>query len=110
MSERLPPPSRWCPPEITDAAVPLRVATEVLRQLRDDHKRVVALADSSPSVLVRASLQTFVGRWSQSSWALQDTTDSLAMNLRWAAESYRGTEADLARRLVLANPDHEGRW
>jgi hypothetical protein len=100
------PYSEWCPPELTAAAGPLRSAAELLRALSDDSAGLERFADSSPDPQVRRALAEFVERWQLALWSLAGTASSLATNLRWAAEDYVGSEADLARRL---GPDHEGR-
>jgi hypothetical protein len=99
--------SQWCPPELTDAAVPLRRTGDLLRALSDDHRGLEHLADSSPSTAVRGAVVTFVERWELVLWSVGGRARSLADDLRRAAEDYRGSEADLQRRLLL-EPDHEG--
>ena len=100
------PYSEWCPPELTAAAGPLRSAAELLRALSDDSAGIERFADSSPDLEVRRALAEVVERWRLALWSLSGTAGSLATNLRWAAEDYVGSEADLARSLRL---DREGR-
>ncbi len=108
VSERLPPFSQWCPPEITDAAIPIQAASDLLKGLREELRRLQHFGDSSPSSDVRSALSEFLERWDQASYYMAGAASGLALNLRAAAMAYEGTEADLARRLQLANPDHEG--
>ncbi len=104
-----PAPSQWCPPEITDAAIPLTQVAQVLTTLTQERQRLARFADTSPDARVHAAFGRFVDRWDQASWGLAGEAKSLAFTLRMAAESYRGTEADLARRWLMDHPDHEGR-
>lgn len=95
------PTSRWCPPEITRAAGPLRQTAELLATLTGRGSGVQDLVASAPSAEVRDALEAFLGRWELTLWGLSGTTRSLATNLLWAAEDYLRHEADLTRRLAL---------
>jgi hypothetical protein len=103
-----PPFSRWCPPEITRAAGPLRETAGLLKALTGDRSRLAGLVASAPSAEVRDALDGFVGRWELSLWDLSGTAESLAQNLRWAAEDYLRHEADLVRRLAQVADDRTG--
>lgn len=99
------PTSRWCPPEITRAAGPLRQTAELLATLTGHGVGVQELAASAPSSEVRDALAGFLGRWGLALWDLSGTTQSLAQNLLWAAQDYLRHEVDLTDRLTLLG-DH----
>lgn len=91
--------STWCPPDITNAAVPLRATGTLLRELAEDARGIEHLAVTAPSVLVQQALTEFVERWELVLWSVGGQAQSLGQLLTWAAEDYRGTEEELARQL-----------
>ncbi|MGB8650196.1 MAG: hypothetical protein WCD35_06005 [Mycobacteriales bacterium] len=93
--------SSWCPPELTAAAAPLRSTAHLLRALAEDSRGLERLVDSSPRQAVREALAAFVERWELVLWSVSGDADSLGHLLQWAAQAYRGSEADLVRRLVV---------
>jgi hypothetical protein len=100
--------SRWCPPELTAAAIPLQQTGDLLRELAEDSAGIEKLAVSSPSAAVQQALAEFVERWELVVWSVGGTARSLARTLRWAAEDYRRTEDFLARELYESG-DFAGR-
>jgi hypothetical protein len=100
--------SKWCPPELTAAAVPLRQTGDLLRELADDSRGIEKLAATSPSADVEQALAQFVERWELVLWSVGGSARSLATTLRWAAEDYRRTEDFLARELYESG-DFAGR-
>ena len=101
------PPSpyqQFCPPALTEAAVPLAATRRVLRALSDDADGLRHLAEGSPSAAVREALSAFLAAWSGRLFELAGDAGTLATNLRWAAESYRGTEQALHDAAVAQGP------
>jgi hypothetical protein len=98
------PYQQFCPPALTDAAVPLDGVHRLLRALSDDHAGVTGLCDGSPSAEVRDAVDRFLRVYAGASFALSVTAGDLAYNLRLAAESYRGTEQALHDAAMAADP------
>jgi hypothetical protein len=101
------PPSpyqRFCPPALTDAAVPLDGVHRLLRALSDDHAGVTGLCDGCPSAEVRSAVDRFLQRYAGAAFALSVTAGDLAYNLRLAARLYRGTEQALLDAAMARSP------
>ena len=101
--------SQWCPPELTAASVPLHRTGQLLRALSQDARGLERLGDRGPDPKVRGTLAEFVEHWDLMLWKVSGTAHSLSDELRRAAEDYVGSEADIARKYLIAHPDHEGR-
>jgi hypothetical protein len=93
---------QWCPPEITQAAVPLRAVSRIMKAICDDHQALSQLTDSSPTRIVPDAVHAFVNAWTLVLFSLQDLTDSLADSLHWAAEDYVGLEQATSNALLKA--------
>jgi hypothetical protein len=103
----LPPASpyqQWCPPALTDAAVPLSSVHRLLWSLCDDHEGVADLCSTSPSPAAREALGRFLDVYAGTAFALATSAGELAYNLRLAAESYRGTEQALHDAMMARSP------
>jgi hypothetical protein len=100
MPSTAPATSAWCPPEITAAAVPLADIGRLMRALSDDRTSVVELLRSSPLHETRDALEDFLRGWMLALYRVSGEANSLATNLRWAAEDYVANEGALVRGLV----------
>ena len=97
--------SRWCPPELTAAAVPLRRTGQLLRALSEDHRDLERLTTSSPRQQVQAAFAEFVERWDLLVWVVGGTAADLGHALARAAQDYAEFDDHLAADLW----DREGR-
>lgn len=101
------PPSpyqQFCPPALTEAAVPLAATRRVLRALSDDAAGLRHLAEGSPTPAVREAFDAFLAAWSGRLFELAGDAGTLATNLRWAAEEYRSTEQALHDAAMAQSP------
>jgi len=98
------PYQEFCPPALTDAAVPLAGTHTLLRAVADDARGIAAYCATSPSEGVRHALQRFLDAYSGTAYALSVTAGDLATNLRYAAQEYRGTEQELYDKALALSP------
>ena len=92
------PPSpyeKWCPPALTDAALPLDRTHRLLQALCDEHSGVSDLCASAPSPGVHRAVADFLDAYAQAAYELAAQAGELTYNLRLAAQDYVGTEQAL---------------
>ena len=101
------PPSpyqEFCPPALTDAAVPLAGTRSLLRAVADDARGIAGYCDSSPSEGVRQAVRQFLDAYGGAAFTLSVTAGDLSTNLRLAAQEYRGTEQALYDEAMALSP------
>ena len=98
------PYQEFCPPALTDAAVPLAGTRTLLRALPDDTRGLAGLVATSPSEVVHDALRRFLDAYGGTAYALSVTAGDLATCLRFAAQEYRGTEQELYDRALALSP------
>ncbi|MCU1599512.1 MAG: hypothetical protein JWO22_221 [Frankiales bacterium] len=101
------PPSpyeTWCPPALTDAAVPLAQTHRLLQALCEEHAGVSDLTASSPSRSAHDTLARFLEVFSQAAFDLGNEAGNLSYLLRLAAQDYAGTEQALRDKVLAESP------
>ena len=92
------------PTDLLAAAAPLRAASAALRDVADQRRRLLGLADALPHPLVRAAVADFVTSAELAVWELSETLRWLSNHLVQAQEWYRSTEDAIARRIPVLTP------
>ncbi len=100
------PFEKWCPPALTDAAVPLAQTHRLLDALLEEHQGVSDLTSSAPTQAAHASVARFLEAYSQAAFDLRSKAGSLADALRFAAQEYIGTEQALRDQVLAQSPRH----
>ena len=98
------PYQEFCPPALTDAAVPLAAAHTLLRALSDDARGIARYCETAPGEGVQQALERFLTAYGGNAYTLSVTAADLAYNLRLAAQDYRGTEQELYDRAMALSP------
>lgn len=97
----MPSYSRWCPPELTDAAQPLSQVHRLLQALCEEHAGIEGLVPAGPA---HDAVVRFLDAYAQAAFDLGSQSGELAYNLRLAADSYRYVEQDLTDRVFGDRP------
>lgn len=98
------PYQEFCPPALTDAAVPLAAAHTLLRALADDARGIARYCSTAPSQAVQEALVRFLHAYGGAAYTASVAAGDLATNLRLAAQDYRGTEQELYDRAMAMSP------
>ena len=98
------PYQEFCPPALTDAAVPLAGTHTLLRAVADDARGIARFCDSAPSAVVREALTRFLEAYGGTAYTLSVTAVDLSASLRRAAQDYHGTEQELYDRAMALSP------